>query len=146
MTHDFKRFPELTNSQMGFYYFDSPHQQIREDFWAKVVKVIDGDTIRVTCDFRNFDFPIRFSNIMAAELSEEGGRESQSWLENQILNEDVEIKVNPRNPVEKWGRLLGQVFHLGFDMGELSKQNNKSISLTEEQDPIPNLILQEFIL
>ena len=146
MAHDFKRFPELTNSQMAFYYFDSPHQQIREDFWARVVKVIDGDTIRVTCDFRDFDFPVRFSNIMAAELNEEGGKESQSWLEEQIVGEEVEIKVNKKNPVEKWGRLLGQVFHKGFDMGELSKQNNKSISLVEEQDPIPSLILQEFIL
>ena len=141
MAHDFKRFPELTNSQMAFYYFDSPHQQIAEDFWAKVVKVSDGDTIRVSCNFRDFDFPIRFSNIMAAELNEEGGRQSQSWLESQILGKEVEIIVNPKNRVEKWGRLLGQVVHKGFDMGELSIQNNKSINLVEEKDPIPELIL-----
>ena len=73
MAHDFKRYPELTNNQMNFYYFDSPHQQIAEDFDAKVVKVTDGDTIRVTTDFRDFDFPIRFSNIMAAETDEKGG-------------------------------------------------------------------------
>ncbi len=146
MAHDFKRFPELTNSQMGFYYFDSPHQQIAEDFWAKVVRVKDGDTIQVKADFRDFDFPIRFSNINAAELNEEGGIESQSWLESQILGEEVEIIVNPKNRVEKWGRLLGQVRHKGFDMGEMSKVNGKSISLTEEQDPIPQLIIQEFVV
>ena len=145
MTHDFKLFPELTNSQMGLYYFDSPHQQIAEDFWAKVTKVIDGDTIRVKCDFRDFDFPIRFSNIMAAELNEKGGIESQSWLEKQILGENVEIIVNPKNRVEKWGRLLGQVRHKGFDMGELSIQNDKSVSLTEEKDPILQLILTEIL-
>ncbi len=146
MPHDFKRFPELTNSQAAIYYFDSPHQQIAEDFWATVVRVKDGDTIQVKADFRDFDFPIRFSNINAAELDEKGGPESQSWLESQILGEEVEIIVNPKNRVEKWGRLLGQVRHKGFDMGELSIVNDKSINLTEEQDPIPQLILQEFIL
>ena len=47
MAHDFKQFPELTNSQMVMYYFQSPHKQITEPFEAKVVKVTDGDTIRV---------------------------------------------------------------------------------------------------
>ena len=146
MRHDFKRFPELTNSQMAFYYFDSPHQQIAEDFWARVIRVIDGDTIRVKCDFRNFDFPVRFSNIMAAELDEENGKESKSWLESKILGEEVEIIVNPKNRVGKWGRLLGRVFHRGFDIGEESKTMGFSINLEEEKDPIPNLIIQEFII
>jgi len=141
MAHDFKRFPELTNSQMAFYYFDSPHQQIAEDFWAKVVRVKDGDTIQVKADFRDFDFPIRFSNILAAEMNEEGGKESQSWLESQILGEEVEIVINKKNRVGKWGRLLGQVRHKGFDMGELSIQNDKSTNLVTEKDPIPQLII-----
>ena len=145
-THDFKKWPELTNSQMGLYYFDSPHKQIAEDFFAKVVKVTDGDTIRVTTDFRDFEFTIRFSNILAAELDEKGGPESQSWLEKQILGEDVEIIVNPQNRVEKWGRLLGEVRHKGFDMGELSIQNNKSIGLDEERPEISDLIIQEFVV
>lgn len=146
-THDFKKFPELTNSQMGFFYFDSPHKQITEDFFGKVVKVTDGDTIRVKADFRDFDFPIRFNNILAPELNEEGGRESKSWLENQIMDEEVEIKVKPNLRVGKWGRLLGSVWHNGFDIGELSKQNGHSLNLTEEQDKIKDLILkQEFIL
>ena len=144
-THDFKRFPELTNGQMGLYYFDSPHKQIAEDFFAKVVKVSDGDTIRVTTDFRDFSFPIRFSNILAAELDEPGGIESQSWLESQILGEEVQIVLHPTR-VEKWGRLLGQVRHKGFDIGELSIQNGKSIGLNEERPIIQKLIIQEFIL
>lgn len=139
--HNFKRFPELTNNQMGLYYFDSPHQQIAEDFWARVVRVKDGDTIQVRAAFRDFDFPVRFSNILAAELDEKGGTESQSWLESQILGKEVEIVINPKNRVGKWGRLLGEVKHKGFDIGELSIQNNKSISLEEEQDPLPKLII-----
>ena len=144
-THDFKRFPELTNFQMGLYYFDSPHKQIGEDFFAKVVKVSDGDTIRVTTDFRDFSFPIRFSNILAAELDEPGGIESQSWLEKEILNEEVEIILHPSR-VEKWGRLLAQVRHKGFDMGEMSIENGKSIGVDEERPEIKDLIIQEFIL
>lgn len=138
--HDFKNYPELTNSQMSFYYFDSPHQQIAEDFNARVVKVTDGDTIRVTCDFRDFDFPIRISNILAAELNEEGGIASQRFLYEQIIGEDVDIIVNPHNRVEKWGRLLGQVKHLGMDMGELSKSLGFSIGIQEERGDIPTLL------
>jgi len=73
MAHDFKRFPELTNRQMNLYYFESPHKQITQDFVAKVVKVTDGDTIRVKWEDRDFDFPIRFIDIAAPELDEIGG-------------------------------------------------------------------------
>ena len=45
MPHDFKLFPELTNSQMQIYYWDSPHKQITKNFMAKVLRVKDGDTI-----------------------------------------------------------------------------------------------------
>ena len=141
MTHDFKKFPELTNSQMALYYFDSPHQQITENFIAKVEKVHDGDTIRVSCDFRNFDFPIRFSNIMAAELNEEGGRESQQWLENKIKGEMVEVVINENKRVGKWGRLLGRIIHNGFDMGEMSKAEGKSIGLEEERIDLTKLLI-----
>ncbi len=78
--HDFKRFPELTNSQMQIYYFESPHKQITEPFMAKVVKVTDGDTIRVTWAERDFNFPIRMAEIAAPELDERGGLDSQKFL------------------------------------------------------------------
>lgn len=129
MTHDFKRFPELTNQQLDLYYFESPHKQIFEDFTALVVSVHDGDTISVRWDERDFDFPIRISNISARELHENdkrdtsnqmtmSGKDSQKWLENIILNEEVTIKINPKNRVGKFGRLLGQVIFMGRDMGE----------------------------
>ena len=136
MAHDFKNYPELTNSQMQMYYFDSPHEQIMESFDARVEGVHDGDTIRVTCDFRDFSFPIRFSNIMAAELNEEGGLASQKFLSDEILGEEVEIKVDKGNRVGKWGRLLGRVEHLGFDMGEQSKSMGYAIGLEAERPDI----------
>ena len=78
--HDFKRFPELTNAQMGLYYFESPHKQIFSNFVANVVGVHDGDTIRVLWRERDFTFPVRFMNIAAPELGERGGEDSQRRL------------------------------------------------------------------
>ncbi len=118
--HDFKNFPELTNSQMDIYYFESPHKQIISDFMATVVKVHDGDTITVRTNFRDFDFPIRFLNTNAPELNERGGHESRDWLKNKIEGAEVEILINPRKRVGKYGRLLGRVFHRGMDINDES--------------------------
>ena len=117
--HDFKKFPELTNNQMQFYYWDSPHKQITDGFIGKVVKVTDGDTIRVMTDFRNFDFPIRLRGINAPEMKE-GGAQSKNWLESQILNEEVYIGIDRTNRVGKFGRLIGDVILGGQSMSELS--------------------------
>jgi len=117
MPHDFKQFPELTNSQMAMYYFDSPHKQITENFEAEVVKVHDGDTITLRWDERDFDFPLRLLNINAPELNEEGGEESQRWMEQRLLGKTIEVIINPSNRVDKYGRLLGDVFD-GVDIGD----------------------------
>jgi len=138
MAHDFKRFPELTNNQMQIYYFDSPHKQIIEDFVAKVVKVTDGDTIRVEVDFRDFNFPIRLARIAAPELDEEGGVESQSWLEDLILGEEVEIKLTKQR-VEKWGRLLASIMFLGLDLGRASIDAGHSVMWENRQRAIPDI-------
>ena len=116
--HDFKQFPELTNAQMPELYFDSPHKQITENFFCHVVKVTDGDTIRVKCDFRDFDFPVRVLEINAPELNEPRGQEVKDWLVDRIEGEEIEIRINRRNRVDKWGRLLGVIFHRGMDAGQ----------------------------
>ena len=118
MAHDFKKFPELTNSQAELYYWDSPHRQIFEDFHARVVKVTDGDTIRVSVDFRDFDFPIRLLDIDAPEIKEVNGEKVQGYLASRILNRTIEVVINPKNRVDKWGRLLGKVSEGGIDMGD----------------------------
>lgn len=117
MVHDFVRFPELTNSQMDVYYWNSPHKQIVDSFHCRVVKVTDGDTIRVETNFRDFDFPIRLLDINAPEMNE-GGQEAKDWLTDQVLNAEIEVIVDPFQRVGKWGRLLGKIFHRGMDMGE----------------------------
>jgi endonuclease YncB( thermonuclease family) len=134
--HDFKAFPELAGKDLDLYYFDSPHKQIFTNFHAKVVKVHDGDTISLQWSERDFVFPVRFINIAAPELGQAGGRESQSWLESELLGQEVEILINPNNRVEKWGRLLGNVLHRGQDMGDLSMMMGKSTSWAERNDGV----------
>jgi len=139
MPHDFKLFPELTNRQMQIYYFESPHRQITEDFRARVMKVTDGDTIRVRWEGRDFDFPIRFLNNAAPELNEKGGVESQAWLEQRILGKEVEIHINPKTRVEKWGRLLGAVYVGGSNVGEESIFLGHSVAWEDRAEGlIPN--------
>lgn len=120
MAHDFKKFPELPNSKMVMYYFESPHTQILSDFRATVVKVHDGDTVTLQWDERDFDFPLRFIGTNAPELNEPGGIESQQWLEKRILNEEVDIIIDPTERVGKWGRLLGIVMLDGINVNEES--------------------------
>jgi endonuclease YncB( thermonuclease family) len=133
MAHDFKRFPELRNNQMAVYYFESPHKQITENFTAKVIKVSDGDTIRVETTFRDFDFPIRFANIAAPELKERGGIASQRWLESEILNKEIEVIVDRNNRVGKWGRLIGEIISGGFNINEESLRKGFSVPFGKVQ-------------
>lgn len=134
MPHDFKAFPELTNNQMQFYYGQSPHKQITESFTAEVVKVHDGDTITVAWQERDFTFPVRFSNVAAPELNEEGGHEAQSWLEGRLLGTVVDIEVNPDKRVEKWGRILGKIIQGGIDVGEEEVYNGYAKTWDQRND------------
>ena len=140
MPHDFKKFPELTSSQMEIYYFSSPHKQITESFRAKVIKVIDGDTIIVSCDFRTFNFPIRFLGTNAPELNEPRGKAVQQWLERILLNEDVEIIINKKERVGKWGRLLGIIMHKGININEESIRSGRCTTFEKRNEgKIPNI-------
>lgn len=116
--HDYKKYPELTNTELQVLGFTSPHPQILEDFSATVVKVHDGDTVTLETDFRDFTFPLRLLGINAPELNEKGGHRSQVWLEAQILGERVNIMIDTQQRVGKWGRLLGMILYKGMNLSE----------------------------
>lgn len=126
MAHDFKRFPELSNRQASIYYWDSPHVQIFTDFDGKVKRVIDGDTIRVETDFRDFDTIVRFAYTNSPEMNA-GGLESKRWLESQILGKEVHIGINPKNRVGKFGRIIGNVMFEGESMNSASLREMHSV-------------------
>ena len=133
---DFKKFPELRNSQIDFYYFQSPHKQIFEDFTAKIVKVTDGDTVRVTTEFRDFDFPIRLLDIDSPELNFSGGPEAQRFLEDFILGKEVDIIMDRKRRVDKWGRLLGKIMFHGLDMGEDMIRNGHATTFEARRESL----------
>ncbi len=130
MVHDFKRFPELTNSQMQFYYFDSPHKQIVEDFFGTVVKITDGDTIHVKWSEREKPVVVRFIDTDAPELDERGGLESARWLEKQIMGEYIRVQIEPKLRVGKWGRIIGRIIHFGIDINSSSIDNGFAAPFT----------------
>ena len=137
--HDFKKFPELRNSQLEEMRFESPHEQITEDFEATVVRVHDGDTITLRVGFRDFDFPLRFLDIDAPEMNA-GGGEARDWLRGRILDEVVMIRIDTKNRVDKYGRLLGRVFHSGMDAGdEMLRLGLVTTFANRREGQLPNL-------
>ncbi len=118
--HDFEKFPELSNTQILELGFLSPHIQILDDFEALVVRVKDGDTVQLRVVFRDFDFPLRLGNINTKELGE-GGKDAKEWLTQRIEGQQVQIRIDKDNRVDKYGRLLGEIHHKGINMGEALK-------------------------
>ena len=135
--HDYKNFPELTNSQIHDFGFMSPHKQIVEDFSAEVIKVTDGDTITLRTDFRDFDLPLRFLNIDAPEMNA-GGETAREWLVGQIEGEVVEVKISMSNRVGKYGRLLGKVVSRGLDMGESMMRMGMVVPFGQKNEYLPD--------
>ena len=137
--HDFKKFPELSNKQMEQFGFQSPHKQIKEDFQATVVRVHDGDTITLETDFRDFKFPLRFLDIDSKELGE-GGEEAAEYVKRRLEGENVEIRINNKNRVDKYGRLLGHVFHSGSNVGNDELRLGLAVEFGRRQEAqLPNL-------
>ena len=117
--HDFVRFPDLRNAELGTIGFVSPHKQIEEDFDAVVVRVRDGEMMVLRTDFRDFDFPLRFLSVDAPELNTgTPGQEAREYLANLIEGVEVIVKIDRFNRVEKFGRLLGDVVSGGLVVSE----------------------------
>jgi len=115
--HDYEKYPELSNTQLQEMQYTSPHRQITEDFEAQVVKVHDGDTITLRAEFRDFDFPLRILDIDAPEMSE-GGIEAREWLRSRLQDQTVQVLIDSKQRVGKYGRLLGRILYNGLDIGQ----------------------------
>ena len=138
--HDFVEFPELTDKQLQEMPFDSPHEQVTGDFECEVVAVHDGDTIRVKWTRRTFTFPVRFLDIDAPEMNE-GGETARDWLRGRILGETITVRINPKNKVDKYGRLLGHIFHAGMNVGEEELRLGLAIDFNRRNEgKLPDLI------
>ena len=137
--HNYQEFPELTNRQIEEFGFTSPHKQITEDFEAEVVKVHDGDTVTLRAAFRDFDFPLRLLDIDAPEMNA-GGETARDWMKNRLLNKLVNIIINRKNRVDKYGRLLGDIIADGMNVGDEELRQGLAIPFTRRREAeLPNL-------
>lgn len=133
--HDFVSFPELTNAQLETLEWQSPHEQIKADFWAEVVRVHDGDTVTLRTFFRDFNFPVRLADIDTRELSEGGGA-ARDWLANILVGADVLVLVDPGNRVDKYGRLIGRILYNGVVVNEELVQLGLAVPFNQRKEGV----------
>jgi endonuclease YncB( thermonuclease family) len=124
-------FRELTNAQIDLGLPSDAPFQITENFRALVVKVTDGDTVRLRMDKRDFDFPMRLVKIDAPEMNE-GGKEAKEYLRDFIEGEEVDIIIDKDNRVDKYGRLLGDIFYMGFLISEDMMRTGRAVKFGED--------------
>ncbi|MEE3241442.1 MAG: thermonuclease family protein [Pseudomonadota bacterium] len=84
----------------------------KADISAKVISVIDGDTIYVR-DYDNKTHKIRLAGIDAPEMSQPYGKESRSHLLELIYGKEVFIEAKKN---DRYGRIIGTAFHKGIDV------------------------------
>jgi endonuclease YncB( thermonuclease family) len=86
---------------------------------ATVVKVIDGDTVKLKIDlgFRMFwVINCRLSGIDAPELSEEDGKRSLNFLSSKMpIGSEVEIESKR---LDKYGRPIVVLTYSGINMNQ----------------------------
>lgn len=70
-----------------------------------VTKVIDGDTIEVRQEKRNYK--VRLSEIDAPEINQRFGTESKNFLASLILNEEIELIYITE---DRYGRIVAKIY------------------------------------
>ena len=124
--HDWIKFPEVSITSPHLH--ESPHPQIEGNIVVEVVRVKDADTIEVRWSERKFLFAVRFIDVYAPEKNTWDGRRGKEWLKRKIQGQEVELIVNPRNRVGKWGRLLATVMYGGININQELIEQGHAIS------------------
>ncbi len=129
--HDWVKFPEVSITSPHLH--ESPHPQINENIIVEVVRVKDADTIEVRWSERKFLFAVRFINVYAPEKNTWEGRRGKTWLKNKIQGQEIELIVNKKNRVGKWGRLLAIVMYEGININQELIEQGHAISGREKE-------------
>ena len=82
-----------------------PFTSFADQYLAKVIKVVDGDTIWVKSE--NKHIKIRLSYIDAPELKQVYGIRSKNFLSELILDKDVEVSTSKK---DRYNRHLGEIY------------------------------------
>lgn len=91
--------------------------------WVKethtVVNVHDGDTITLDNDVKIRVYPNNAPEMKNPDGSPNpAGVLSQQALSNLCLNQQVDVYIDPANPVDVYGRTLAYVYRNGVDLGQ----------------------------
>jgi endonuclease YncB( thermonuclease family) len=92
---------------------------VRADFTAKVLRVVDGDTVHVE-DEAGKKFKVRLTGIDAPEKNQSYGLASTYHLRELLLNKVVFLKSKPRKgmpySVDRYKRVLAKIILDGRDV------------------------------
>ena len=92
---------------------------VRADFTAKVLRVVDGDTVHVE-DEAGKKFKVRLTGIDAPEKNQSYGLASTYHLRELLLNKIVFLKSKPRKgmpySVDRYNRVLAKIILDGRDV------------------------------
>jgi len=92
---------------------------LRADFTAKVLRVVDGDTIYVEVEAGK-KFKVRLTGIDAPEQNQPYGLESTYHLKKLLLNKLVLLKSKPKKgkpySLDRYKRVLAKIIFDGKDI------------------------------
>lgn len=95
---------------------------------ATIIKVIDGDTVKVLVDlgFKIFvEKTLRLARINAPETSTPEGIESKTWLTNNLLK-DTQIQFESKK-LDNYGRSIAEIFINNKQLSDLIVENNMAV-------------------
>jgi len=80
-------------------------------FFAKLDRIIDGDTIVVSADlgfFINVTVKLRLAGIDCPPIDTPEGKKATSFLEKELENTNLVIETRKK---EKWGRYISYIYY-----------------------------------
>jgi micrococcal nuclease len=89
-----------------------------EEFDARVILVMDGDTVMVLRDGKKIK--VRLSNIDAPESDQEFGKESRQSLADKVLKKQVHVNSKA---VDVYGRMIAEISVDGRSVNEAQVQD-----------------------
>jgi endonuclease YncB( thermonuclease family) len=84
-------------------------QEVIKGGKAKVLEVIDGDTIRVVFEGTGNSAKVRFVSINAPDKGSTGYKESKNWLNSRLWGQEVSLLIDENYAVDEYGRILAVV-------------------------------------
>ena len=97
------------------------------DFNAKVVKIVDGDTIHAKDYMSNKIYKVRLLGIDAPEKDQSYGKRSTNFLKGIIDKKYISIISKPKNnnpfSLDRYKRVIGKIVYENKDINYLMLQN-----------------------